>query len=177
MQDKNYGEIFRKERKRLKLTQKEVGELIGIATCTISMKEVGVKKKFTVEELHRAYEIGIHVGLEKEFEFIDLGYIDTNIFNHLTERYKSSFRILNLSKNEIQSIMHKRYHKLTFNALSRMDKIMEYCNYSPKSTHNLTEDEKVKLTELVECYIEKYGNIQKIIDILEQDIQNDFSKK
>ena len=63
-----YGERVMTERKRLKITQKEMAKVLDVTSSTISIKENDVRS-FRVIEIYKLYrELGLEIGFGKQFD-------------------------------------------------------------------------------------------------------------
>lgn len=176
-----YGEKVRNERKRLKITQKELAKVLGTTSSTISIKENDVRS-FLVIDIYKLYRVlGIGIGFEKQFDFIDSEDIDFYIEKAKEENIGilgTSF--FGLSQREVELIRKREYEKMTFDTLERMNALLEYVNkpieMRIKKRLNLkcTEQEIKLLQKLVNEHVKEYG-VQRTIKLLETSLKFDLS--
>ena len=149
----NYGEAFRIERERLKLSQKTVAAQIGVSGPSISLRENGIRK-ITAWELHKVYVLfGLDIGFGKVFDRID---------NEDTENILS---VLPLRVQE--NIKNKKYEDITVITLEKIKEILENEKIYSEIEMIMTEEERQRLIQILKEYKNRDGNIEKAIRILE----------
>ena len=147
--ENNYGEAFRIERERLKLSQKTVAAQIGVSGPSISLRENGIRK-ITAWELHKVYVFfGLDIGFGKVFDRID---------NEDTENILSA-----LPLRVQENIKNKKYEDITVITLEKIKEILE----NSEIETIMTEEEKQRLIQILKEYKNRDGNIEKAIKILE----------
>ena len=145
----NYGEAFRIERERLKLSQKTVAAQIGVSGPSISLRENGIRE-ITAWELHKVYVLfGLDIGFGKVFDRID---------NEDTENILSA-----LPLRVQENIKNKKYEDITVITLEKIKEILE----NSEIETIMTEEEKQRLIQILKEYKNRDGNIEKAIKILE----------
>ena len=150
----NYGEAFRLERERLKLSQKIVASQIGVSGPSVSLRENG-ERRITAWELHEVYIVfGMDIGFGEVFDLID---------NENAENILSNFPVA-VQKH----IKNKNYKKILMETL---EKIKEKLDNEGKNYLEIgiviTEEESDRLRNALEEYYKRDGNIEKAIKILE----------
>lgn len=161
MQQNYYGNLFRSQRLRQQKTQKTVAKELGITNASISLRESG-ERKFKVQELYKAYKIfGIDVGFGNIFNSIDEGRGEIiKIFSYLSEK-------------ERENISEKNYNELSIHTLEKIKTIL---NEKKRKESNLDLDilmtikEKERLKEVLKMYIDRDGNLERVLNILEMII-------
>lgn len=185
---KFYGEEVRKQRKRMKISQVQLGNILGVSASIISFKENG-DRDFNVYELHELYvKVGIDVGFSKNFDLIDSGEIEYYINKAITEKKLIGIsNIFGLSQIDIKLIKEKNYNMMSFETLYRMEGILGYIENSrvvfrPRYIVCAEKDRK-ELTDIINKHIQLYG-LKRTINLLKADIDlniydflKTFSKK
>lgn len=175
-----YGERVMTERKRLKITQKEMAKVLDVTSSTISIKENDVRS-FRVIEIYKLYrELGLEIGFGKQFDFIYSEQIDFYIYKAKKENVGViGTNFFGLSQREVELIRKREYGRMTFETLERMNALIKYVNepieMNIRNKLNLMCDkqEKELLQKLVNQHVERYG-VQSTIRLLEADLKLDL---
>lgn len=162
----NYEARLKAERLRLGLSQKKISDVLGYTKTMISYIERG-KRKVHMWELHKLYcELGMDVGIGKIFEWID----QKNSL--LLEKLKISQE--EFFESERRALMSRNYYEITFATLEKIKRVL-YMGNSGNSTNieesfmstQMTEDEACRLRMILQLYIEKDGNIERALSLLD----------
>ena len=166
----NYGEKFREERIRLKLKQSEVAKKLGCSEGLISYSE-NETRQFRVAELYTAYEFfGIDVGFGRIFEWIDDKSDELLV---IIKKHPGT----KFFEKELKDISKKNYRELQIPTLEKIDKILvqeenEKRGAEKKSIKGrVTLEEQRRLNQILKQYLDKDGNIERVLKLLEIAMQ------
>ena len=166
--ERNYGEKFRAERKRLGLRQEDVANQLGISSAALSLREKE-ERNFKVSDLYRAY---VYFG-------IDIGF--AQVFDYMVSHENPEF-VEKFPKSIQETIKTKDYKNMTMAILEELKVLLSgeaetETNSNPTSDtekesgkkigENMTVEEKIKLKRILKKFQERDGNIMGAIKILE----------
>lgn len=166
----DYLEVFWKERKAIKVSQKKIADYLGCSDGVICLKERG-ERDFTAYELHRIYEkFGIEASFLKVYQVIDTGKIEEILEKNTVNQ------IVSFGLDELSGIKEKDYKKMTVYTLEKIKEAIEHeKKYKVKDEDiefiKLKPNEKKELKRLMELYYKKDGNIKRALELLKVAIR------
>lgn len=158
----NYGKELREERKRLRLRQEDVANVLGFSRELVSYIERG-KREVRVVELHALYrQLGMDVGFGRIFKWID------GKNEQLLRKIEDSEECF--TENECQVVMHKNYAKMSIITLEKIQRLI-YIRRPTAITEtsvlvHVTDDEAERLKMILDEYLKQDGNIERALQLL-----------
>lgn len=165
----DYGEELREKRLRLRLKQSDIASKLGCSKVIISNMENGIRE-IRVIELHKLYKFfGIDVGLGEIFEWID------SRNKELLSKIKKHAGV-KFCEKEIGEIKARKYDTMNISTLKKIEKILNFerdynTNNSKEHRGKITLEEKEQLNGILEKYIQRDGNIERALKLLEIAVQ------
>lgn len=165
----DYGEELREKRLRLRLKQSDIASKLGCSKVIISNMENGIRE-IRVIELHKLYNFfGIDVGLGEIFEWID------SRNKELLSKIKKHTGV-KFCEKEIGEIKARKYDTMNISTLKKIEKILNFerdynTNNSKEHRGKIKLEEKEQLNGILEKYIQRDGNIERALKLLEIAVQ------